>query len=72
MVNQVGGESYGKMIRPAGHSICTRGENGKTAKRDKMARFWARASEITLPTPQYRWANLWIYQSTNQAIAQEM
>ena len=72
MVNPVRTNQMVKMIKPAGHSICTRGENGKADKCDKMARFWERESEINLPTPQYRWANLWTYRSTNQAIALEM
>ena len=71
MVNQVGREKMLKMLKPAGPGICTCGGNGKTVTCGKMESWQARESE-NLPIYRYQWANLWIYQSTNQATDLEM
>ena len=56
-----------KSLKPEGAGICTRGENGKTAKCAKMESWQARESE-NLPIYQYQWVDLLFYRSINHAI----
>ena len=55
------------MLKPTAPGICARGENGKQLGALKTTSWKAREGEY-LPTYQNPRTDLWIYQSTDQAI----